>query len=526
MTPRDLLVRCIDRALRQHSACRRAELDLRPSETGLSLYLVMRRHLGLSRIHVYVTAVAAIAVVLVALASQGRDEFPGWWPFVVLALVSFLLEVSSTRLRGGGAEGSISFVVHLAAFVLFGGFWAACIVVVSTLAGQLANGRAPTRIVFNTSQRVISVLVAAGTYLVFKGQIPLSLFASTPATFEFVVRDLAAFLIAVVTYILANSVAVSGAVAISNGRSFSSVWKTNTLWVLGYDVGASGLSLIVAWVYSVFDRPEGLMRLGFLVVFLPIIVAKHIYGKLNTLQGLYDELDRAHERLEENVREQLAMMVKSIEARDPYTSGHSRRVAALSRAIAIDFGLSSELVDEIESAALLHDVGKIHAEFAPLLSKEGKLTPEEWEVMKTHAAKSAELVGLFSRFKGHVQDSVRNHHERWDGLGYPDGIQGDSIPLGARVIMISDTIDAMTTDRPYRKALGFDVVIAELLKHKGTQFDPRLVENTINSVTVRRIASQPQLPDTEAAASGKKAGAVPLRSHGSFFAALRRGGAT
>ena len=82
------------------------------------------------------------------------------------------------------------------------------------------------------------------------------------------------------------------------------------------------------------------------------------------------------------------------------------RVAAVSKAIAIDFGLSEDLIEEVENAALLHDVGKIHAEFAPLLQKEGKLTPEEWEIMKTHSVKSAELVGLFSRFKGHVQDSV------------------------------------------------------------------------------------------------------------------------
>ena len=112
-------------------------------------------------------------------------------------------------------------------------------------------------------------------------------------------------------------------------------------------------------------------------------------------------------------------------------------------------------MDEIENAALLHDVGKIHAEFAPLLSKEGRLTEEEWEIMKTHATKSAELVALFSRFQGNVFESVRWHHERWDGKGYPDGVSGDKIPLGARIIMISDTIDAMSTDRPYRKALSF-----------------------------------------------------------------------
>jgi HD-GYP domain-containing protein (c-di-GMP phosphodiesterase class II) len=145
---------------------------------------------------------------------------------------------------------------------------------------------------------------------------------------------------------------------------------------------------------------------------------------------------------------------------------------------------------------LLHDVGKIHEEFAPLLQKEGKLTDEEWAVMKTHPLKSAELVQLFSRFQGYVVSCVRHHHERWDGRGYPDNISAEAIPLGARIITIADTIDAMTTNRPYRSALGLDIVLAELNKGRGSQFDPELVERTVNSVTVRRLIQDPtSIPD-------------------------------
>jgi energy-coupling factor transport system substrate-specific component len=135
----------------------------------------------------------------------------------------------------------------------------------------------------------------------------------------------------------------------------------------------------------------------------------------------------------------------------------------------------------------LHDVGKIYEEFAPLLRKEGRLTPEETALMQTHSVKSAELVGIISKFKGFIQESVRHHHERWDGEGYPTGLRGKGIPLGARIILISDTIDAMTTDRPYRKRLGLEVVISELQKCKGTQFDPDLVEVAVSSVSLRRL---------------------------------------
>jgi HD-GYP domain-containing protein (c-di-GMP phosphodiesterase class II) len=150
-------------------------------------------------------------------------------------------------------------------------------------------------------------------------------------------------------------------------------------------------------------------------------------------------------------------------------------------------------VEHVETAALLHDVGKIHEEFAPLLRKEARLTDSETALMQTHAARSAELVGIISKFRGFIQDSVRHHHERWDGRGYPDGLAGDSIPIGARIILVSDTIDAMTTDRPYRKRLSLDVVIVELQKCRGTQFDPHIVDVAVSSVAVRRLIATPQL---------------------------------
>ncbi len=145
---------------------------------------------------------------------------------------------------------------------------------------------------------------------------------------------------------------------------------------------------------------------------------------------------------------------------------------SLSRAIALELQLSALQIEEVETAALLHDVGKIHEEFAPLLRKESRLTDEETALMQTHAAKSAELVGIISKFRGNIQNSVRHHHERWDGQGYPDGTTGTAIPLASRIILIADTIDAMTTDRPYRKRLSLEIVIAELQKCRGTQFDP------------------------------------------------------
>jgi HD-GYP domain-containing protein (c-di-GMP phosphodiesterase class II) len=260
---------------------------------------------------------------------------------------------------------------------------------------------------------------------------------------------------------------------------------------LVYDLAASFVGVLVAWLYIRFDLWIGFGSLGLLGVIVPIIAVRHVYG-------LYHQLEASGQEL-------LQVMVKAIEARDPYTSGHSVRVSEMSRAVAVELGLAAREIEEVETAALLHDVGKIYEEFAPLLRKEGRLTDEETALMQTHSAKSADLVGIISKFHGFIQESVRHHHERWDGQGYPDGLSAKGIPLGARIILIADTIDAMTTDRPYRKRLPLDIVIAELQKCKGSQFDPELIDVVVASVAVRRLIGG-------AAAAAEKSDGGPSRS--------------
>jgi HD-GYP domain-containing protein (c-di-GMP phosphodiesterase class II) len=173
-------------------------------------------------------------------------------------------------------------------------------------------------------------------------------------------------------------------------------------------------------------------------------------------------------------------MVAAIEARDPYTSGHSRRVADMARVIGRALGLREREIERIVVAALLHDVGKIHEIFGPILSKPGKLTAEESAIMRTHPIKSEELARNVSSLKDTLP-LIRHHHENWDGSGYPDGLFGAAIPLGSRIIMFADTIDAMTTDRPYRSALGETAVRKELEKFRGKQFDPKIYDALVGS---------------------------------------------
>jgi HD domain len=434
-----------------------------------------------TKVQLFVAGTALAALLSWSVVWRFQLPFPGWWPLATFVFVASLLESFDTQLRLA-AKGSTSFIIHMAAALLFGGWWAAMVAAVSTLVGELNRGNPPIKVIFNISQRILAVSVAAVTYQALGGQFPPAYLTAFGLASEASQRDLGLFLVFACIYFLLNTYAVYSAIALSSGRAFREVWNLNTRGVLGYDLAASVVAVLVAWLYTRFDLWIGFGSVGLIGIIVPIVAVRHVYG-------LYHQL-------EDSGQELLQVMVKAIEARDPYTSGHSVRVSELSRAIAVELGLSAREIEQVETAALLHDVGKIHEEFAPLLRKEGRLTTEETALMQTHSTRSADLVGIISKFHGFIQESVRYHHERWDGQGYPSGLSGKSIPLGSRIILISDTIDAMTTDRPYRKRLTLDIVIAELQKCKGTQFDPDLVEVAVSSVAVRRLISGSALPSS------------------------------
>ena len=220
---------------------------------------------------------------------------------------------------------------------------------------------------------MLAVLLASALYETLGGESP-------PQALESSIFPFAGMVVAFFTI---NSTAVSAAVALSEGQRFDEVWLRNTWSLVGYDLVASALALGIAWLY----QRSGIG--GIAIVVVPILFLRHAY--------------LVNVQLEATSRELLELMVKAIEARDPYTSGHSQRVSQLARLLASEMGLHLREVDNIASAALLHDVGKIYEEFAPILRKDGKLTPEERQIMHSHPLRSAELVGTISKIgRAHV----------------------------------------------------------------------------------------------------------------------------
>jgi len=166
-------------------------------------------------------------------------------------------------------------------------------------------------------------------------------------------------------------------------------------------------------------------------------------------------------------------LAEAVDLRDPYTAGHSQRVAAYSRELALALRVPADEVDHIEHGALLHDIGKLGVPDA-VLFKTGALDRIERRLIESHPLLGAKILAR-GRCSPAVTRCVLHHHERVDGSGYPHGIAGEAIPLGARIIAVADAFDAMTTDRPYRRALGADEAIVRLMQGMGTQFDSRCV---------------------------------------------------
>ncbi len=181
-----------------------------------------------------------------------------------------------------------------------------------------------------------------------------------------------------------------------------------------------------------------------------------------------------HQQLKRDQINTIAALIKTVEAKDEYTSGHSARVTAVATSIARSMKLPEKKVNIILRSALLHDIGKIGLSDAILLKKE-KLSDIEWEVIRTHPLKAMLILGPL-KFLKVEKDIILHHHERFDGKGYPSGLKGEEIPLGAAIITIADTFDAMNSTRSYRGTLNKDVVISELKKGAGKQFSPAIIE--------------------------------------------------
>jgi HD-GYP domain-containing protein (c-di-GMP phosphodiesterase class II) len=373
---------------------------------------------------------------------------------VALGLGAELLSFDQSKDSAGSAA-----VIPFAAGVLVApGAATVAMIVVAEVVAQLLHRRTLIKAIFNIAQHTLGLSIAI---LVLQWTGGPSFVELKGASFVACLKALllpTVLLVAVVQFV--NNLFVSAAISISSGRPFIPLWTAHLR------MGATNVLVNVVVTFYVTWLSVNLGMAGTAGMAIPIILVRQLYRTTVELTTVTEEL--------------LELMVAAIEARDAYTSGHSRRVAMASEIIAKAIGLSPPEVERVSVAALLHDVGKIDERFGPILAKEGRLTPEEWEIMKQHPIRGSQLVGLLSSLRDIVAP-VRHHHENWDGTGYPDGLRAEQIPLASRIIMFADTLDAITTDRPYRKALGIEEARAEFLRFRAKQFDPAICDRVVSA---------------------------------------------
>lgn len=377
---------------------------------------------------------------------------------LTLAVVGVLADFMSFYAQGRSVVGSIALIPLASAVLLVPDYRGLVLIVVAQIITEIVKKRPPLKFVFNVAQVTLGFGVGI---LLFQrlGGVPFRVL-ERGSFFAAATANLWPSALLVASVMLVNTASVSAVVSVTTRQPFLRTWIEGNKSTAIFFFFHVFLTFYLAWL------TQNLGLLGTAGMAIPLIAVRQLLRTTAELTAVTEEL--------------LDLMVAAIEARDPYTSGHSKRVSESSRIIAKAFGLNAAEVERVEVAALLHDVGKIDEQFARILTKEGRLSPEEWELMKRHPVRGAELVGLLSSLKD-IVPSVRHHHENWDGTGYPDGIKGESIPLASRIIMFADTLDAMTSDRPYRKALDAEEARREFVKFRAKQFDPAICDVVVSS---------------------------------------------
>jgi putative nucleotidyltransferase with HDIG domain len=308
------------------------------------------------------------------------------------------------------------------------------------------------QLVFNLSQVTICGAAAYGAYklvsaYVLHGPGPLGLVA------------------AAITHFLIGTVAMSTIIGLTEDKPVPKVWRESYLWLFPYYmVGAaiagfvSFLNLHIGWQASLLVLPP---------IYLMYRSYRLYLGKLEAEKQHAEKLSKLHLRT-------IEALALAIEAKDQTTGEHLQRVRIYAMELARELQLSEDETEALQAASVLHDIGKL-AVPEHIISKPGKLTPEEFEKMKIHPIVGAEILEQVD-FPYPVVPIVRAHHEKWDGSGYPNGLAGEDIPIGARILSAVDCLDALASDRQYRRALPLDQAMAKVASESGISFDPRVVE--------------------------------------------------
>lgn len=461
-----------------------------------SLSTAMKTYVGV----VVAVGFSTIVQSIFAIAADPKD-----WHWTILAFLTLVSGSATVRLPLLPATFSVSETFVFTAVLLFGPAAGTLIVALDAFIISLWAHKKDNplyKIIFNVCALPLSIWVSAHLFFLFSGMEPL-----VDHTEEVQIGTLLGPLILfTIAYFGLNSWIIAFAIALERRMSPLKIWRENfVLLSLNYFGGASVAALLVGYTRN--------LDFTYLAVIVPLLIV--LYLTFSTSMGRVEDANKHLSQLNTLYMSTIETLAMAIDAKDQITHGHIRRVQTYAVALAKKMGVTDDkLIGAIEAAALLHDMGKL-AVPEYILNKPGPLTPAEFEKMKLHASVGADILSAID-FPYPVVPIVRHHHENWNGKGYPDGLAGSAIPIGARILSVVDCFDALTSDRPYRPRLPDKEAIRILMERRGTMYDPLVVDTFIQlhpSIAAPAIpaAEHPLTMIAKAAVKSKSAAERSLR---------------
>jgi len=419
---------------------------------------------GFSKVgRVYLWSVILVGTVVVSRSILHLYAEPIGFPWFLLAGLTLICGSATVKLPSSYASISISETFVFTAALLYGPAAGTVIVVLDALAISFWISKRhdePHRALFNMSAPAVSAWFSANLFFYVTRIAPLA-YAPAPVN-----AILPALILFAFVYFGLNSWLIAFVISLERGLNPLDVWTKSFIWLsLNYFGGASVAILFVGYTRTI--------DLGYIGVILPLLLV--LYFTFKTTMGRVEDADKHVEQLNRLYLSTIETLAMAVDAKDQVTHGHIRRVQANATRLAREVGVRDEkLLRAIEAAALLHDMGKL-AVPEYILNKPGKLSAPEFDKMKLHASVGADMLSSID-FPYPVIPIVRHHHENWDGTGYPTGLSGTQIPIGARILAVVDCFDALTSDRPYRPRLSDEEALRILAQRRGSMYDPLMVD--------------------------------------------------
>ncbi|MDP1569170.1 MAG: HD domain-containing protein [Vicinamibacterales bacterium] len=410
---------------------------------------------------------AGIAVLLWAVVDLVVAPPPPEW--LALAALTVLTGSFTVKIPGLVARLSVSEPFVFAATLLFGPAAGAITAALDALIMSLwllPGLKTLHRLLFNVSVLVVSIWVSSQMFFVLAGLDPRAPVYPSLGAF------IAPLYVFTLCCFLLNSGLVAVALSYERQQPALEIWRSQFLWLsVNYFSGASVAALIVVYAKTIDFAVIGIV--------LPLLAISYL--TFRTTLGRLEDTNRHLVQVNKLYLSTIETLAMAVDAKDQVTHGHIRRVQQYAMGLAGELGVvDRKQLQAIEAAALLHDMGKL-AIPEYILNKPGKLSPSEFEKMKLHASIGADILSAIE-FPYPVVPIVRHHHESWNGGGYPDGISGTQIPIGARILSVVDCFDALTSDRPYRPALSTESAIKIILERRGGMYDPLIVDTFISAL--------------------------------------------